>query len=289
MCANELLSPLDNALNDTGFWLGGGTLAQDTRRIALRHHHAHGQIFGIESGVMVFHTERAFWSVGPGQVLWLPHDLPHEARSHGAMAGWTLYLHPARSAALPDTPFLTEGTPLLNAQAERLARTTQGKAISGPTSRLAETFWDEWIALPRKKAALVIPSDPRLRRVTDQLETMPDDKRTQAEWAEHAGMSLRSFVRHFRADTGTGFAAWLQKLRMIEAQRRLARGERVTDVALAVGYESTGAFSSIFRRITGYRPSRFAASVSSSSEFDRVHCEPLAPEDDLHVLCDVRE
>lgn len=94
---------------------------------------------------------------------------------------------------------------------------------------------------------------------------MPDDKRTQAEWAEHAGMSLRSFVRHFRADTGTGFAAWLQKLRMIEAQRRLALGERVTDVALGVGYESIGAFSAVFTRLTGYRPSRFATKLLVAS------------------------
>lgn len=265
MCANEFLSLPGTAPNDTRFWLGGGTLAQETRRIAPRHHHTHGQIFGIESGVMVFHTERAFWSVGPGQVLWLPRDLPHEARSHGAMAGWTLYLHPSRCAVLPDTPFLTEGPPLLNAQAERLARTTQGKAVSVLTSRLAETFWDEWIALPRKRAALVIPSDPRLRRVTDHLETTPDDNRIQAEWAELAGMSLRSFVRHFRADTGTGFAAWLQKLRMIEAQRRLALGERVTDVALGVGYESIGAFSAVFTRLTGYRPSRFATKLLVAS------------------------
>lgn len=213
---------------------------------------------------MVFHTERACWSVGPGQVLWLPPNQPHEARSHGAMAGWTLYLHPSRCHVLPDSPFISEGTPLLNAQAERLARITQTDAISAVTSRLAESFWDEWIALPRHVSALPIPSDARLRRVTDHLETTSGDNRSQSDWASLAGMSLRSFVRHFKADTGTGFASWLQKWRMIEAQQRLARGERVTEVALAVGYESIGAFSAAFRRSTGYRPSQFAKNANSN-------------------------
>ncbi|GGC30609.1 helix-turn-helix transcriptional regulator [Asaia siamensis] len=258
MCANLFITPPDAARDDSRFWLHGGSLTQDTRRIAPRHHHARGQILGLASGVMVFRTNRACWSVGPGQVLWLPPDLPHEARSHGAMAGWTLYLHPCRCTNLPDTPFLAEGTPLLNAQAERLAQTTQEGTTSLVTTRLAESFWDEWIALPRRLSGLPIPSDPRLRRVTDHLEMAPGDRRSQSEWAALAGMSLRSFVRHFRADTGAGFAVWLQKRRMIDAQQRLARGERVTDVALAVGYESIGAFSASFRRSTGCRPSRFA-------------------------------
>lgn len=258
MCASLSITLPDAALDDSRPWLHGSNLTQDTRRIAPHHHHVRGQILGIGRGVMVFHTEQACWSVGPGQVLWLPPGLPHEARSHGAMAGWTLYLHPSRCNALPDTPFFAEGTPLLNAQAERLARTTQTNAISIVTLRLAESFWDEWIALPRHLSGLPIPSDPRLRRVTDHLETASGDSRSQSDWASLAGMSLRSFVRHFKADTGTGFASWLQRRRMIEAQQRLARGERVTDVALAVGYESISAFSATFRRSTGCRPSQFA-------------------------------
>lgn len=244
----------------------GGSLAQDTQRIAPRHTHERGQIFGIRSGVMVFHTGHQFWSVGPDQVLWLPPGTPHDARSHGAIAGWTLYLHPSRCTALPGTPFLAEGTPLLNAQAERLAGTTRSGAIDATTSRLAESFWDEWTALPRRLCGLSIPRDPRLRRVTDHLEMAPGDRRPEADWAAFAGMSLRSFVRHFRADTGSGFSSWLQRRRMIEAQMRLARGERVTQVALAVGYDSVGAFSAAFKRIAGCRPSRFSGMPGASNE-----------------------
>jgi AraC-like DNA-binding protein len=44
-------------------------------------------------------------------------------------------------------------------------------------------------------------------------------------------------------------------VRVAEARRRLASGERVTRVALDLGYESISAFTAMFRRATGTLPS----------------------------------
>lgn len=239
------------------FWLTGKPVTQSTRRVAPRHRHEEGQIFGIERGVMVFHTRKASWLVGPGQVIWLPPRLDHDAHSHGAVAGWSLYLGAERCASLPCTPFLARGTTLLNAQAARLARNSRSGDPDMKTIRLAETFWDEFFHLPRLTLSLPLPADERLRRVADRFASDPADRRPQEAWAAMAGMSLRSFIRHFKADTGLGFAAWQQRLRLLVAREHLARGERVTSVALATGYESPGAFSSAFTRATGIRPSHF--------------------------------
>jgi len=243
---------------DAAFWLLGGSMAQLTRRIAGRHHHARGQIFGIRSGLMGLRTERAYWLIGPGQFLWLPPYLAHEARSHGAVEGWSLYLSRVRCALLPHTPFMAQGTALLNAQAERLARDATQSPVSDRTARLAETLWDEFIALPRHETCLPLPRDERLKRVTTALSHDPSDKREQAEWANLAGMSPRSFVRHFSQDTGLAFGAWRQRLRILNARERLARGERVTHVALSVGYESQGAFTAAFKALTGVSPGRYS-------------------------------
>ncbi|GBQ85724.1 AraC family transcriptional regulator [Asaia krungthepensis NRIC 0535] len=246
--------------SQTGFWLLGGSMAQTTRRTAARHSHDRGQIFGISSGLMALRTEQAYWLIGPGQFLWLPPFVAHDARSHGAVEGWSLYLDPARCRNLPATPFMAQGSALLNAQAERLARDTRQSPVSDRTARLAETLWDEFIALPREDTALPLPRDERLRRVTTILSSDPADRRSQTDWARLAGMSPRSFVRHFSQDTGIGFGAWRQKLRILNARERLARGERVTQVALAVGYESQGAFAAAFKALTGMSPGRYPSS-----------------------------
>lgn len=54
------------------------------------------------------------------------------------------------------------------------------------------------------------------------------------------------------------FSAWCQRLRILNAQEKLARGDHVTHVAAAVGYESLGAFAAVFKKNTGCSPSAYA-------------------------------
>ncbi|MEW4338091.1 helix-turn-helix domain-containing protein, partial [Chromobacterium vaccinii] len=43
-------------------------------------------------------------------------------------------------------------------------------------------------------------------------------------WAGRIGMSRRSLIRHFRAETGMGVAEWRERLRMLRARALLAEG-----------------------------------------------------------------
>ncbi|WP_284944421.1 AraC family transcriptional regulator [Acidisoma cladoniae] len=239
-------------------WLVGGVASQNTRRVASRHRHDRGQILGTVAGVIGILTDTSYWLVGPGQTLWLPPGLDHAARSHGAFAGWSLYITTPRAATLSETPFLIQTTRLLAAQAERLAEQTHHDVWNEPLAMLAETFWHEFLSAQRATVALPLPVDPRLRRVAEALIEDPADQRAEQAWAAVAGMSLRSFVRHFSAQTGLPFSAWRQRARIVNAQERLARDEAVTSVALSVGYESLGAFAAVFRKLTGLSPSDYS-------------------------------
>jgi len=241
-------------------------MQQETRRTADLYAHSRGQIFGIGRGVMGMRTDEAYWLIGPGQALWLPPYLCHTARSHGAVRGWSLFIDQARSTMLSAQPFLVRGTPLLIAQAERLSHCASDQSWSDSLARLAESFWDEFLSLPRASVSLPFPTDGRLRRVADALSENPADAREQQDWAIEASMSVRSFVRHFGTETGMPFTAWRQRLRILNAQERLARGEAVTSVALDVGYESPGAFAAIFRKITGHSPAAYMKICRSSDE-----------------------
>ncbi|NHN92770.1 AraC family transcriptional regulator [Acetobacter sicerae] len=239
-------------------WLSGSPIKQTDRRTTDLHVHEKGQIFVVESGVMAVMIQNSYWLIGPGQLLWLPPGFVHEARSHGAIAGWSLYISAERYSSVAHRPFLADCTRLLMAQVERLSQNAKEAAWQDSFTRLAESFWDEFLSIPRHSASLPFPEDARLKRVAEALSTTPSDSRGQQEWADMAGMSLRSFIRHFTADTGMQFSVWRQRLRILHAQERLARRERVTDVAAAVGYESLGAFAAAFRKGTGYSPSVYA-------------------------------
>ena len=60
------------------------------------------------------------------------------------------------------------------------------------------------------------------------------------------GVSEKTLSRIFLRETGLSFRVWRQRVRLLGALPALANGERVTDVALACGYDSLSAFIAAF-------------------------------------------
>jgi len=72
------------------------------------------------------------------------------------------------------------------------------------------------------------------------------------------GLSRFHFVTMFRKTTGRTPHAWLVSLRIERAQQLLADPRLpITDIALAVGYETPSSFAAAFRKVTGTTPTAF--------------------------------
>jgi methylphosphotriester-DNA--protein-cysteine methyltransferase len=74
--------------------------------------------------------------------------------------------------------------------------------------------------------------------------------------ARELAMSPSSFARHFRAGAGTTPGRALVSLRLESGRALLERGDRVLDVALALGFGSGSAFARAWRRRYGVSPRR---------------------------------
>lgn len=75
------------------------------------------------------------------------------------------------------------------------------------------------------------------------------------EMIRHCGLSERTFKRRFTIATGLTPIAYVQRLRIEEAKRRLERTEAsVDDISWQVGYEEPAFFRRLFKRITGLSP-----------------------------------
>jgi AraC-like DNA-binding protein len=108
---------------------------------------------------------------------------------------------------------------------------------------------------PERSGQVPLPAHPELRSLCVAFLGEPGSAATAAEWAARVGMSEKTFTRLFRREVRMTFGAWRRLVRVAEARRRLASGERVTRVALDLGYESISAFTAMFRRATGTLPS----------------------------------
>lgn len=79
-----------------------------------------------------------------------------------------------------------------------------------------------------------------------------------AEMIKRSGVAERSFKRRFTNATGYSPIAYVQRLRIEEAKRRLERTDiAVEEVSWQVGYEDPAFFRRLFKRITGITPASY--------------------------------
>ncbi|MGH8445677.1 MAG: helix-turn-helix domain-containing protein, partial [Solimonas sp.] len=134
---------------------------------------------------------------------------------------------------------------------------TQPYAADSRAGRLMGLLIDELRTLPTLPLHLPQPGDPRLRRICEQLLRAPDDSSTATQWAQRLHVDAKTIQRLFARETGMSFGRWRQQARLLAALERLARGERVLDTALALGYASPAAFATMFKRQFGVVPSTY--------------------------------
>jgi len=104
---------------------------------------------------------------------------------------------------------------------------------------------------------LTIPREERLARVADALLDDVGDNRTLDDWAHIAGMARRTFMRAFSAQVGMSFGRWRQQARLFAVLEMLAQRKSVTEVAIAVGYDSVSSFIEMFRTMLGTTPQAY--------------------------------
>jgi AraC-like DNA-binding protein len=230
----------------------------DGNRVAP-HLHRRAQLVFAAQGVMVVSTEQGTWVVPPNRAVWMPAATLHAIRSWGDVAMRTLYIRADAAAALPQKCCVIAVSPLLRELILRAVELPLLYDEAGPDARVMALILDEIRALPVLPLHLPWPADARLQRLCAAIQEDPAGARTLEHWAASVGASSRTLARLLRKETGMSFGAWRQQVRLIDALGRLATGQKVTAVALDLGYQSPSAFTSMFRRALGQAPTRYFA------------------------------
>ena len=92
--------------------------------------------------------------------------------------------------------------------------------------------------------------------------------------ADEASYSKFHFIRTFRSIYGRTPHQYLIHVRVEAAKKLLAAGVSVTEACMAVGFESMGSFTVLFKRRTGVTPSEFRREQIARNQKMREH--PLA-------------
>jgi AraC-like DNA-binding protein len=218
-----------------------------------RHDRKWHQLTFATRGHLEVRTEDARRFVPADRAVWVPAGVEHTTIMRAPISMRSIFV------AVPFAPAATrvrtiEVLPLLR---ELILHVTRIGALdrSVPAqARLAGVLLDLLASSAEVTTELPSPRDPRAQKLAELIVQDPSDDRSLAQLARKAGASLRTLERCFFAETGLALGTWRRQVRLFHAQRMLALGTPVTEVALDAGYANPSAFGHAFRQFFGVTP-----------------------------------
>lgn len=241
--------------------IGGMAKEYAPGHVVSPHTHPRVQILFAVSGVMEVSTARGVWVVPPMRAAWLPANVEHWMRTRTGASVHSVYIRPDYCPSdSPAAPNLISVSALIRELIVEVTEMPVEYDENGRDGLIAELLISSIEFSLEPPLSIHEPSNAKLLRLHRSLVDNPADTATLEEWAEKLGASSRTIARLIKQETGMSFTTWRQQLRLLAALPRLAAGEPVTNIALDLGYETPGAFSSMFSKQLGKVPSRYFSS-----------------------------
>ena len=132
---------------------------------------------------------------------------------------------------------------------------------------LVEILRTQGLRLDAQRSGLLAGlADPVTSRALSAIHQDVAHPWTVEALAKRCGVSRSSFATRFRTVVGTGPIDYLLHWRMAMAKDELRRGVlSIGEIAFAVGFQSSSAFSTSFTRAVGCSPTRFIATAASQT------------------------
>ncbi|WP_306262447.1 helix-turn-helix domain-containing protein [Pararhizobium sp. IMCC21322] len=233
------------------------------------HSHWRGQLIYAISGSLKVISTAGTWIVPPERAVWMPSHTEHSVMSVTDAHARFLYLDPKTFKGLPSIVTVVQMTALMRECLLSFLTLPRLYDEAGSASHLVAIMVDELRVVPVMPLHLPQPASPKLKRAADLVLSSISTPPRLASLAADAGLSVRSFERHFQRETGLTWRKWVTQARLMEAISQLSNGARVGDVAFALGYEGPSAFVAMFKKATGHTPGKYFAPVQPRQYQDR--------------------
>ena len=219
------------------------------------HSHRRSQLLYGATGTMQVLAGSGRWLVPPQQAVWIPAGIAHQVTLHGVSTR-SLYIEPA-ALSLGGECRVVAISPLVRQLLLAAVELPLEYALQGRDAALIELLLHELQGASTLPLHIPLPAQGSLLDLCQAFISAPDIHLPLQASAHRLHMSVRTFSRQFRQHTGMSFSEWKQRACVVLALARLADRQPVTQVALALGYDSPAAFSAMFRRVLGQAPRDF--------------------------------
>ncbi|WP_295805810.1 helix-turn-helix transcriptional regulator [uncultured Nitratireductor sp.] len=221
------------------------------------HTHDFGQLISAASGSMYVGTPNRVLLLSPAMAVWIPPDVEHWMRYGSNNQMRYVDVNREEAATLGTECRIVAMTSLLNALISATMPDDTSGRIDCHNEALHTLLRHELVAASDVPLSVTMPRDKRIRRLAQAALEDPGGLKSVDAWLAGAAASRKTIERLFIAETGMPPSRWLRQVRILHAISQLAAGEKVSSVAFNMGYESSSAFSYMFRRAIGMSPSEF--------------------------------
>lgn len=231
------------------------TISYDKGHGIPDHSHRHGHLIRPLTGSVRVNLSSDVWLVTAGQALWLRPETPHSTDVLAASLIQFVYVNQTHNEAqMPATGRINVPS-LLSEIVDELCAPIYDE--SAALDRLTSVMLDQVTHAHNRRWLAECPADRRLAIIYEMLIRDPSNRRSLGQLAQQAGVSARTVGRLLRAHCDMSFREWRERIILGLALNRLRHGGRVTDVALDLGYTSSSAFISAFRKLTDMTPKQW--------------------------------
>lgn len=237
------------------FVIGMGLISESWELVT--HAHKKGQLIFVEKGVTSLETKGGIWNVPFQGAVWIPPNMEHRSIISDNSKGLILFIDTNTCQQLPKECCTLSISSLLREILQKVATFPENYDEKGYEGQLIEILLNELKTAPLGELNLPLPSDPRLKKLTEQIIQTPVARETLQTWAKSINMSSRNMSRLFLEETGMSVNQWRRQLHVVNAIFMLGEGQSLQDIAEQLGYTSASSFITMFRKIAGTSPKRF--------------------------------
>ncbi|MGF1740918.1 helix-turn-helix transcriptional regulator [Vibrio profundum] len=226
--------------------------------VGFIHSHKWCQLQYATKGIMHINAGNHSYIIPPQRAVWIPTNVEHQVNHFAPVSYRSLHIDETLGGRLGNQVKVIQVSPFLRELVLRGCEAWQGKyPMTDVNSALMTLLIEELTQAPVSPLHLPWPADSRLKSVCSVLQDNPADNRTLAELAHNSGASVRTLNRLFVKECEMSFSTWRQKLRVLGALELLQKQRPITEIALELGYESSSAFITVFKKHLNASPKSY--------------------------------
>jgi AraC-like DNA-binding protein len=214
----------------------------------------------VETGQLDVEGSAGGWLIVPNHLIFIPAERAFTIRSAPRTTFHVAHLEPSDAVWGHRGCWTTGATPLAREMLGQAVQWSPAQVQAGGTPRLffqtLSGLCLDWFSNPRMLWMPAAKSDP-MRDAIRYLRDHIDQARLDGVSAA-AGLSTRTLQRRCESELGLSWRDLLREVRMMRSLELLASfGSPVSSVARAVGFASTGAFTTAFTDRFGLTPTAY--------------------------------